>query len=238
MLLWIAATLAAFFVKGLCGFANTLVFTSMLSFGVSNAGISPVELLLGMPTNAILAWRERRSLDLSLCLPLAALVLLGCVPGALFLRNADTRLVRLAFGVLIVVLSVQMLAQELRPGTARLSRAALGVIGLLSGLLCGLYGVGALLGAYVSRVARDSHAFKANLCFVFLAENLFRVGLYTACGLLTRGALLRALTLAPFMLAGLFLGMRSAGVIAERTARRLVIALLLVSGVSLIGACL
>ena len=40
------------------------------------------------------------------------------------------------------------------------------------------------------------------------------------------------------MLAGLFLGMRSAGVIAERTARRLVIALLLVSGVSLIGACL
>ena len=115
MLLWIAATLAAFFVKGLCGFANTLVFTSVLSFGVSNAGISPVELLLGMPTNAILAWRERRSLDLSLCLPLAALVLLGCVPGALFLRNADTRLVRLAFGVLIVVLSVQMLAQELRP---------------------------------------------------------------------------------------------------------------------------
>ena len=120
----------------------------------------------------------------------------------------------------------------------RLSRAALGVIVLLSGLLCGLYGVGALLGAYVSRVTRDSHAFRANLCFVFLAENLFRVGLYAACGLLTRGALLRALALYPFMLAGLFLGMRSAGVIAERTARRLVIALLLVSGVSLIGACL
>ena len=107
MPLWIAATLAAFFVKGLCGFANTLVFTSVLSFGVSNAGISPVELLLGLPTNAILAWRERRSLDLSLCLPLAALVLLGCVPGALFLRNADTRLVKLAFGVLIIVLFAQ-----------------------------------------------------------------------------------------------------------------------------------
>ena len=216
MPLWIAATLAAFFVKGLCGFANTLVFTSVLSFGVSNAGISPVELLLGLPTNAILAWRERRSLDLSLCLPLAALVLLG----------------------LIIVLSAQMLAQELRPRPARLSRVVLGIIGLLSGLLCGLYGVGALLGAYVSRVARDSHAFKANLCFVFLAENLFRIGLYAVCGLLTPATLLRALILAPFMLAGLFLGMRSAGMIAERTARRLVIALLLVSGVSLIGACL
>lgn len=36
--LWILATLSAFFVKGLCGFANTLVFTSILGFGSSNAG--------------------------------------------------------------------------------------------------------------------------------------------------------------------------------------------------------
>ena len=33
MFFWIIATLSAFFVKGLCGFANTLVFTSILSFG-------------------------------------------------------------------------------------------------------------------------------------------------------------------------------------------------------------
>ena len=28
MIYWILATLTAFFIKGLCGFANTLVFTS------------------------------------------------------------------------------------------------------------------------------------------------------------------------------------------------------------------
>lgn len=238
MLLWMAATLFSFYIKGLCGFANTLVFTSILSFGSSNASISPVELLLGMPTNAILAWKERRSLDFSLCLPLSALVLLGCVPGAIFLKNADTRLIRLGFGVLILIVSAQLLVQELRPRGARFSRTALAVIGVLSGLLCGLYGVGALLGAYVTRVAKDSHAFKANLCFVFLAENLFRIALYAACGLLTRGTVLHALALYPFMLTGLFLGMRSAGVLSERIARRLVIALLFVSGAALVGACL
>ena len=37
MSLFILATLAAFFIKGLCGFANTLVFQSILSFGVNNA---------------------------------------------------------------------------------------------------------------------------------------------------------------------------------------------------------
>ena len=59
MLPWIIAALCAYFVKGLCGFANTLVFTTILSFSTSNALISPVDLLLGFPTNAILAWHER-----------------------------------------------------------------------------------------------------------------------------------------------------------------------------------
>ena len=55
--LWIIAAVAAFFVKGLCGFANTLVFTSVMGFGSDNVSISPVELVLGLPTNLILAWR-------------------------------------------------------------------------------------------------------------------------------------------------------------------------------------
>ena len=45
MVWWIAATLVAFFIKGLCGFANTLIFTTILSFGSSNLSITPVELL-------------------------------------------------------------------------------------------------------------------------------------------------------------------------------------------------
>lgn len=39
MIWWIVAALCAFFVKGLCGFANTLVFTTILSFGNSNVNI-------------------------------------------------------------------------------------------------------------------------------------------------------------------------------------------------------
>ena len=58
-MLWIAATLAAYYVKGLCGFANTLVFTTMLSYGVSKAGISPVELLLSYPANLAMTWKNR-----------------------------------------------------------------------------------------------------------------------------------------------------------------------------------
>ncbi len=43
MWLWILATIVAFYIKGLCGFANTLVFTSILGFGTNNINISPIE---------------------------------------------------------------------------------------------------------------------------------------------------------------------------------------------------
>lgn len=56
--LWMIAAMAAYFIKGLCGFANTRVFPLILSFGVSNANISPVDLLLGYPTNLILNWKN------------------------------------------------------------------------------------------------------------------------------------------------------------------------------------
>ena len=58
MYLWMIAAAAAYFIKGLCGFANTLVFTTILSFGVANVNISPIDLLLGFPANLLLtlAW--------------------------------------------------------------------------------------------------------------------------------------------------------------------------------------
>lgn len=236
MIWWIIAALCAFFVKGLCGFANTLVFTSIMSFGISNRDISPVELLLGYPTNALIAFRERRSIDWKLCLPLAALVVAGSVPGMLLLKSADTRAVKLLFGVVIVAVGVEMLLRAHGNRPVKESSLALGAIGLLSGVLCGLYGVGALLGAYVGRVAKDSSAFRANLCVVFFIENTMRIMLYSTSGLLTMGMLWQAVRLAPCMAAGLYLGVRCRELLDEARAKKLVIVMLIVSGLSLIAA--
>lgn len=235
MIWWIAATLCAFYVKGLCGFANTLVFTTVMSFGLSNRNISPVELLLGYPSNVIIAYRERKSIDLRLCLPLAALVAMGSIPGMLLLKNADTGVIKLIFGVVIVLLGLEMLLREKHQGRARESRGMLAIIGLLSGILCGLYGVGALLGAYIGRVTKDAGAFRANICVVFFVENTLRIVLYSAMGLLNAGMALHALRLLPFALLGLFLGAGSASVISERMVKRLVIVMLILSGLSLIA---
>lgn len=112
MILWIIAAICAFFIKGLCGFANTLVFTSILSFGVNNASISPVELLLGYPGNLLLAWKERKKINWKICGSLSALVMLGSIPGAFFLKNADTTVIKMIFGIVIILIGAEMLLRD------------------------------------------------------------------------------------------------------------------------------
>ena len=98
----------------------------------------------------------------------------------------------------------------------------------------GLYGVGALLGAYISCVTQDSHSFKANICVVFLVENTLRIILYAIWGILTWPVLLQALGLSPWMLAGLLCGMAYGGRLDERIVKKAVIVMLIVSGLALI----
>ena len=236
MIWWIIATFCAFFVKGLCGFANTLVFTSILSFGNSNVNISPVELSLGYPTNIILAFKERRSIKWDVCLPLAAMVIAGSIPGIFLLKNADTTVIKIIFGFVIILVGLEMLIRELSPkkGTQKQSKVVLTIIGVLSGILCGLYGVGALLGAYVGRVTEDTKAFKANMCFVFFVENTFRITLYVISGIITLNTLKQAAVLMPVMLLGLGAGMFSGNYINDKLVKKFVIIMLIISGAALI----
>ncbi len=231
---WMIAAVCAFFIKGLCGFANTLVFSAILSFGSANINITPVELLLGFPTNLILAWKERKSIQWKLCIPLMLLVLAGNLPGIFLLKNTDSRTVKIFFGIVIVFIGMEMFFREYYPRKARESRAVLVCIGILSGILSGMYGIGAMLAAYVGRVTRDSASFKANMCAVFITENLFRIFLYITAGILTKQTAVWAACLYPAMLAGLFAGMKSSSLLDEGIVKKLVILMLILSGGALI----
>ena len=89
MVWFIIATLVAFFIKGLCGFANTLIFNGILSYTANNINISPLEVVLGYPSNIILVWKERKSLNWKIWLPLTVLVVAGSIPGIFLLKHTD-----------------------------------------------------------------------------------------------------------------------------------------------------
>ena len=233
-ILMIIAVLCAYFVKGMCGFANTLVHSTILSFRDNNIDITPVELLVGYPSNVLIAWKERKYIHAKTFLPLAALVLTGCIPGAFLLKSAETGAVKLFFGVVVAGIGVEMLLRE-RAIKRKGAKPVMFVNGLLSGFLCGMFGIGALMAAYMSRTAESTEEFRGNLCAVFLVENTFRLVLYSMLGILTLPSIREAVMLLPFMLAGLYIGMLAAKVIEERVVKRMVIVLLILSGISLVA---
>lgn len=227
------AAVCAYFVKGLCGFANTLVFSTILSFSTNNVNISPVELVLGLPSNIMISYKERKSVQWKVCLPLAGLVLLGDIPGILLLKNTNTQVIKGIFGFVIIAIGVEMLLREYMRKTKK-SQLLLITVGILSGILCGLYGIGALLAAYMGRVTDNSSSFKGNLCIVFLIDNLFRLVMYGVTGIITLATLKQSVILFPFMALGLFLGMKGSSFLDEKKIKKLVIIMLILSGVSLI----
>lgn len=223
------AAVCVYFVKGLCGFANTLVFSTILSFSTNNVNISPVELVLGLPSNIMISYKERKSVQWKVCLPLAGLVLLGDIPGILLLKNTNTQVIKGIFGFVIIAIGVEMLLREYMRKTKK-SQLLLITIGIL----CGLYGIGALLAAYMGRVTDNSSSFKGNLCIVFLIDNLFRLVMYGVTGIITLATLKQSVILFPFMALGLFLGMKGSSFLDEKKIKKLVIIMLILSGVSLI----
>ena len=208
-------------------------FTSVLAYSENNAAITPVDLLIGCPANAVLAWRYRREANWRVWLPMALMMFIGIIPGVFILKNVDGRIVKMVFGIVVTFAGVEMILRKHRHRQTRGSRTAMLLTCVLSGVLCGLYGVGALLAAYFSRTAKDVGEFKGNLSIVFLLENLFRIVLYSVTGIITPDAVKRAALMLPCMALGLFLGMKCADRLKENVVKHIVMLMLVLSGMVL-----
>ena len=228
-----AAAFVSYVIKGLTGFGNTLIFSSILSFFANTVSITPVESVLSLPSSAFIAWRNRREFRWKLILPVSGVMTLGTLAGVLLLKGSSPKALKIAFGFIVIALAVEMILRE-RAKKRDGNKAALLAIGVLAGVMSGLYGVGALMAAYMSRTTDTGAGFRGNLCAVFFLSDIVRLGLYIASGVLTAEILLTVLKLAPFMIAGLALGTALTGKLPEKAVKNAVVALLLISGISLV----
>ena len=152
------AIFLAYVVKGITGFGNTLVVSSIVGLFLDNRNISPVELVVGYPSNLLIAWRERRRLNPRVWLPLSGMVLLGSIPGVFLLRYTDAALLKKVFGAVVVYLGLSMAMEwKSRSGGAR-GGGGFGFMGILSGMVCGMFGIGAFLAAYLMGRAEEPEA--------------------------------------------------------------------------------
>lgn len=232
--MWFAALLA-FFIKGLCGFANTLVFTTLTNFNSSIVHISPIMVLINYPTNLIMVWNGRKAIDYRICVPLCIMVIAGIIPGTFFFTNMDTRMLEAIFGVVVVVIALEMLLnrRQAHPAGQKVGWK-MGLLGVLSGFVCGFCNTGVLVGTYLSKVTDDTQAFKANACVVYFLSDNIKLLMFLCLGVLNTDILLEALSIFPVAMLGLWLGMKSSRIMNEAVARKAVLVMLVISGLGLI----
>ena len=228
MLMYIAVCLA-YMVKGLTGFANTLVLTAIMSFERSGRDITPMDLLLSFPANVWMMLQQRRSMQWKKALPVCAVLLAGCIPGTLLLKGVSPAALKVVFGVLLIGLGLERIMRP-QGGSGKGSPVLQGAVALLSGITAGLFGVGALLAAYMSRTAKDPGEYRANLGFVFV----FRLVLYTVTGLITLPVLVEAVKLLPCMVAGFLGGSALSRRMDPERLSRVIMVMLMLSGLALI----
>ena len=112
-------------------------------------------------------------------------------------------------------------------------------VGLVSGVLTGLFGTGGppLIFYYQLR-GSDKAAFRGNLMAIFLLMTAFRLPSYAAFGLITEPRVWSSLALVPAAILGALAGDRIHLRTDEATFRRLVSAALVVIGVTLLARSL
>lgn len=230
--LFFFAVFISYTVKGMSGFANALVLNSILSFQVNNVNITPLDLVLSLPSNLVLAWKDRKNLNLRVCAPLAICTVLGSIPGIFLLKVGNAELLKIAMGLLITFIGFETGLRSRSKAHAQPGLIPMIIVGLISGIASGAFGIGALIAAFTNRFTGTNSEFRGNICFVFAADSIFRMILYIATGILTWKIFLQGLCLVPCMFAGLFLGMKLVDRIGDKRARAITSILLIFSGLS------
>jgi uncharacterized membrane protein YfcA len=172
----------------------------------------------------------------------AALLIAGAVPGvaigALLYRVAEPDVFRVLIGAISIGFVLWQMAQlsgRIRPAARELP----GVLGALAGLVAGFtsfvsHAGGPPAAVYLLSKKLDKTRYQATTVLVFWAVNIVKFVPYAYLGMFTRETALANLVLAPFAVAGAWLGVKAHRLVPEKLFFALTYGLLTVTGVKLI----
>lgn len=219
---------------GLAGFAMGLVVSGVWLQILTPAQTTALIVCYGLFVQAHGVWTYRRHVDLGRVVPLIAGSAIGVPLGVWLLAHLDPVYVRRAVGVLLVAYSLYGMWQPKVPAL-NASRPADGAIGFVNGVLGGLTGLaGPIVVIWCQLTGVPRHAQRAIFQPVILAAFVMTiVGLFVG-GEITRDVLVLAALGALPVAAGIWAGLHLYGRLDEAGFRRVILVLLLISGVALL----
>lgn len=232
---------AAFFgglTSGLSGFAMGLVVSGVWLHIIAPDQNALLIVLCGLVTQGSGIWRVRHAINWRTILPFILGGGVGVAAGTALLATIDQKTVRLSIGVLLVIYSLYSIARPAInvPDGGVPTHVGVGVANGMIGGLTGLGGIAVTIWGQLRGGAKDAQRaiFQPVMFATFLmtAISLGFVGAYTA-----ETMKLYALAL-PALGAGIGCGIWLYGKLDDAAFRRVILILLLASGVSLVGPAL
>jgi len=230
MLLALLVIFTAAFVQGLTSFGLTLVAVPFLLRIMSLQEIIPIMVILSLLINTYMLIGSRKQLKFKKFKLLVLAGILFLPVGTFALKYLEANYLKLGFGILVSAFAFLLMLKKTFP----IQREKTGYIvtGMLSGFLNGsLSSSGPPVALFLSMQGTDKNTFRANITLYFLILNVITIGLFVANGLLNLAMFGKALSLAPALLSGVFVGSKLFKVIGEAAFRKLVLVVLIASGV-------
>jgi uncharacterized membrane protein YfcA len=233
--LFLLAAFAGAFVAGLSGFAFGLVAASLWLYVLTPLQSASLIVGFGLLVQGYSVWKLRAAIDWRRLWPFMIGAVAGVPVGVSLLTWAEPKSVRIAVGAILIAYSLYAFLRPQLKVAIVVPPAADIAVGFVNGLLGGLTGLaGIIITIWCNLRGLPKDIQRATFQPVAVVVFAMAALLLGAKGSLTlETAKLFVLGL-PFLFAGTWLGLKLFGRIDEGTFRKIVLALLFVSGVALL----
>jgi uncharacterized membrane protein YfcA len=233
---FLLGTFTAAFVTGLAGFAFGMVAAAIWLFALPPAQTTTLIVAYALMVQGYATWRLRDSIDYRRLLPFVIGSAIGIPVGLFILEFAQPSYLRSGVGTLLIVFSLYNLTRPQFPVTKRLARTGDAGVGILNGVLGASTGLGGILPVIWTTLrgwTRDEQrGVHQPTAFVTFALSIVALG---SDGFVTPGTARLFLLGLPALLAGTLLGWALYGKLNETTFRKIVLVLLLLSGMAIVA---
>ena len=234
-----AVVLLGYVVLGITGFGSALVIVPLLAWRWPLAEVVPLVLLLDVPASLLLGGLNLRHVNLAELRRLLPGMVVGALVGLWLSTQLASRWPLLALGLYVAAVGARALRAappQPRPLAAPWGHAAGGAIGLVE-MLFGT--AGPLVVAWLSRRLPNVMALRASTPIVITASACAVLLTMGAAGRLSHAELwLRWLTLIVVAAVGVLIGHHGARRVSPELLRKLICALLVISGLTLVAHAL
>jgi len=230
-----AGAFAAAFVTGVAGFAFGIVAAAVWLHLLSPVQAAALIVAFGLIVQGWSVWKLRAALQWSRVLPFVIGGVIGVPLGAELLRWTSPAVLRMAVGAILVLFSLYLLFRPKLASAAGAGRVADGAVGVVNGVLGGATGLAGIAGVIWCSMrgwspAEQRATFQPAGVAVFGTTMLW----FGGTGMLGRDTLGLFVIGLPALAIGTWAGLKVFGKLNDAAFRRVVLVLLLLSGLSLL----